>query len=750
MRRALSDAGRIALPGANVALRMAQGVHAGRFHFFAVGTSHVELLPAGPAWTRLVHMEHEASAGEILVSPDTAALLPGRCAGAAKGPGILLAREPTSIPKMPLIARPKMDAEMLTRCLSPSIRAHVQGGGGTPEHRPVTIAFLRFEGTDALVDERGAAAAADALHQLVRVVETAATEQQIAFLASDVDADGGKLILTAGAPRVIGDDEERMLLAMRAVLDRELPIRVRIGVHRGAVFAGDIGPFYRRTYTVMGDAVNLAARLMAEARPGQIYATADVLDRCDTLFETIELPPLRVKGKAKAVRAWSVGRAKGSRGRDASLQRLPLLGRDAELKIVREALASARAGSGRLIEIVGEPGVGKTRLLEALRDDAPDFRPVHGVCEAYTAAKPYSVCSELLRELMHFGRDDDDAVVLERLRAEVAARAPELEPWLPLIAIAFDVEAATTPEVELLAEKNRRAKLNEVVARFLEVLLPQHALIEIENGHHMDAASAELLAYLARGLGERPWVVGIARRPASAGFEAPTGSPVVKIELAPLGAKDALQMTQAQAEQHPLPPHVLETVAKRSGGNPQFLRDLLRAAMDSGGAGGLPDSAEAAAMARIDALDPEDRALVRRAAVFGLTFHPRMLSWLYESLGETAPGPGAWASVQELFDEEPDGYVRFRRPLLRDAAYEGLPYRLRRKLHSAVAVHLEEEMDDPQEAASILSLHHLEAGQYPLAWRYAAVAGKRAHSGLRVCRGGRSLLARDRSRPPAR
>ena len=145
------------------------------------------------------------------------------------------------------------------------------------------------------------------------VVEAATEEQGVAFLASDVDADGGKLILTGGAPKGTGNDEERMLLALRKIVAAELPSPIRIGVHRGAVFAGDIGPRYRRTYTVMGDAVNLAARVTAKAEPGQIYATADVLDRSNTLFETTKLEPFTVKGKAAPVQAWSVGRAQGSR-----------------------------------------------------------------------------------------------------------------------------------------------------------------------------------------------------------------------------------------------------------------------------------------------------------------------------------------------------------------------------------------------------------------------------------------------------
>ena len=185
-------------------------------------------------------------------------------------------------------------------------------------------------------------------------------------------------------------------------------------------------------------------------------------------------------------------------------------------------------------------------------------------------------------------------------------------------------------------------------------------------------------------------------------------------------------MVKVASEHHPLPMHILEVVAQRSGGNPQFLRDLLLSAIASGGIGGLPDSAEAAAMARIDALAPDDRALVRRAAVFGLTFHPRMLAWFADGDDSEMPIAATWARLQEFFEEEGDGYMRFRRSLLRDTAYEGLPYKLRRRLHSAVATQLEAEMDDPEEAAGILSLHYFVAGEYQPAWRYASVAAKRA------------------------
>jgi class 3 adenylate cyclase/tetratricopeptide (TPR) repeat protein len=724
MRRALRDVGRIDLPGARTTLRMSQGVHTGDFHFFMVGTTHHELVVAGPGWSRVVRMEHEAVASEILVSPETAALLPPRCLGGGNGPGVQLRREPPGRDDLPLVPRPNVAHEVLARCLSPAVRAHVTGGGGAPEHRPVTVAFIKLEGIDALIATRGPQAAADVLQRVVTVVESATEAQRVALLASDIDVDGGKLILTAGAPIATGEDEERMLLALRGIVDAGLPVDLRIGVNRGAIFAGDIGPFYRRTYTVMGDVVNLAARLMAKAPPGRIYATAEVLDRSNTLFAATALEPFAVKGKARPVAAWDVGKATGSRTRHGTLQALPLTGRDGEMSALREALAAARAGRGHVFELVGEAGVGKSRLAGALREEAADVQRLHAVCEAYTASTPYAVWQEVLRGIAGIARDEAEDAVAARVREIVAARAPALLPWLPLIAIAFGVEASSTPEVDMLAESNRRQKLHETVVAFLDALVPGVTLVELENAHHMDVASAELLAYIAQSIGARPWLVVTARRPADA--RKPPAPGITRLELAPLAAADTLRLAKHASERHPLPAHVIELVAQRSGGNPQFLRDLLRAAIESGGTASLPDSAEAAAMARIDALTPDDRAVLRRAAVFGLTFHPRMLEWL--GAGDATPSNDAavWQRLHEFFDDEGDGYLRFRRALMRDAAYQGLPFKLRREYHGAAARHMEDELAAPEDEADLLSLHYLVAGDSANAWRYASIAAGRA------------------------
>ena len=130
MRSVLADVGRIDLPDAKVTLRMAQGVHSGAFHFFAVGSSHVELLVTGPAWTRLVEMQHGAAADEIVVSPETASVLAENCLGAAKAPGRLLLREPSgTFEKIPLRARPAMAPDAIARLLPAAPRGEQRGHG---------------------------------------------------------------------------------------------------------------------------------------------------------------------------------------------------------------------------------------------------------------------------------------------------------------------------------------------------------------------------------------------------------------------------------------------------------------------------------------------------------------------------------------------------------------------------------------------------------------------------------------------
>jgi tetratricopeptide (TPR) repeat protein len=472
----------------------------------------------------------------------------------------------------------------------------------------------------------------------------------------------------------------------------------------------------------MGDAVNLAARLMAKAPPGEIYATAGVLDRSATRFALAELQPFTVKGKTHPIQAWSVGPPLGRRAREGVAVRFPLVGRERELGVLEEALAAARSGRGWLVDIAGEPGIGKTRLMEELRGRAPDLRRLHATCEPYAASTPYAVWRDLLRPLVGIGSEDPEDVAQERLRSYVERLDPELAAWLPLLGIPLGLSLAPTREVEELAEDFRGAKLHEVVLRFLSAALPAATLIEIDDAHLMDAASADLLQAMTGALERAPWLVVVTRRDGGSGFAPPDSPAVLRVWPSPLGRRETVALAEAVTDDAPLAPHVLELAGERSAGNPQFLRDLLREAAIDGGAS-LPESIEAAAMARIDRLQPGDRAIVRRAAVLGLSFASRFLEDVLA--GDVAPpDEQAWRRLDGLFAAEGEGHVRFRRAVMREAAYAGLPFRTRRRLHAVVGAHLEAEAgDSPEEMAPILSLHFLRAGDHARAWRYARMAG---------------------------
>ena len=278
MRKRLQTVGKLVTPGGRVNLRMSVGVHSGVFDFFLVGNSHRELIVTGPGSTRVVEMEGTATAGEIVLSPATIDHLPGGCVGAAKGEGWLLRSAPRGEAPSPTWVLPELEPATLEGSVPMAIRETLLAAINEPEHRQVCVAFLHFDGTDEILATQGPEVLADGLQQLVGETQAAVDEYGICFLASDVDADGGKLIMTAGAPKASLDGEERMLLALRRIVDVGSAIPFRIGVNRGPVFAGDVGPRYRRTYTVMGDAVNLAARVMAKAHPGQVLATGSILD----------------------------------------------------------------------------------------------------------------------------------------------------------------------------------------------------------------------------------------------------------------------------------------------------------------------------------------------------------------------------------------------------------------------------------------------------------------------------------------
>ena len=723
MRRALREVGPLPAHGLRVTLRMSVGVHAGEFDFFLVGESHRELVITGPGATRAVEMESVADPGEIVISPELAATLPRGLLGPAKGPGHLLRREPRGLDGNSSSPSPRVSPQTLAQAVPVGIRSHLLEGTGESEHRRVTVAFLHFDGTDELIERRGAAAAAVPLQELVARVQRAIDRRGVTFLGTDIDRDGGKIILAAGAPQATERDEERMLLALREIIEGEGALPIRIGCHRGRVFAGDIGPPYRRTYTVMGDAVNLAARLMAAARPGQIVVTPDVPAGSPTRFELAPLEPLTVKGKARPVHAHLLGPAQAVSAPSDETDELPFVGRETEMAELLDALAAARAGRGRVIEVVGDAGIGKSRLARELRNRAGPATVVAAMCELYEAGTAYFPFRSALRALLGLPEGGPDAAA--RLRSAVARLNPEALPWVPLIGIVVGVEAAPTTEVEELAEEFRRPQLERAIIDVLGAATEGALVLTIEDAHWMDEASVDLLRRIVAEAAERPWLVLVTRRDVEGGFAAPEAAHIRTLRPRPLGGDAATALVHAATEETPLAPHEVAALTDRAGGNPLFLRELVAMAR-AGALEEMPQTVEAAVTARIDQLAAEDRSILRRLAVVGETVAEDLLSAVLPD-DQAGPDLDTWVRLEGFITRTGPGLLRFDHALIRDAAYEGLPYRTRRELHARVAETIERaSFPDLDEHAEVLALHYASAGRHDAAWIHARMAAGRA------------------------
>lgn len=726
MRAAIRQAGRLTTTAGRVTLRMSTGVHSGVFDMALVGERHLELLVLGPDVTQTVAMEAAATAGEIVVSAATAAPLSRHDVGAQRGGGFLLKRAPAlDRPAAAAIDRPE---GLAAPFIPVAIRRHLQEGGDAPEHRSTTIGFIHVAGTDAVRGpERDAIVAG--LREVVDVTNEAADDHGVAVLGSDVASDGVKLILAAGAPMAVADHDERMLLTVRAVVDRVAELPVRAGVHRGHVLAGPVGPFYRRTYTVMGDAVNTAARAMALADVAAVVATPDVVARSSIAFESEPLAPVVVKGKRQPLVVHRVGRPIGSTQGAAS--NVPLVGREEELAALRAATDATASGSGVAVEVTAEGGVGKTRMMtELCQSTSVPTYVARG--DAYASTTPFHPWKQLLEGLLELPPERERRAAA--LEERVARLDATLLPWLPLVSAVVDVDVALTPEVARLDDRFRAARLHDTVARLLSQLFPRPSLLWFDDAHMMDEPSIELLRSISGRAEELGWLIVVTGRHAVL----PASMPARRIELGPLSPDDASRLAK-EAAAGELVASEIERLAARASGHPMFILELVRGAVAGAEDDDVSATVEESIAARIDRLLALDRQLLRQLAVLGA---PRV-----DHLDQLVDGvdidPGTWRRL-DGFVEIVDGVVAFQQQLLRDVAYDGLPFSLRRRIHARAGLLLEARAEDPADEADALSLHFHNAGDHERSWRYSRLAAERAwkrHAHLPAARLLRRALA---------
>ena len=723
MQDVMRRTGRLRTSAGQVRLRMSVGVHAGPVHLFLVGDVHRELLVVGPATSRTVRQESAARAGEVLLSPETAAFIDARFLGVARADGVPLRGAPDP-PHRAAGAVDVSDVDLVD-CVPIALRERLLSGAPEPEHRPVTVAFVEVSGTDGMLAADGPEALATALDDLVSAVQRAARQHEVSFHESDVGSNAVKILLVGGAPDTTGSDEDRVLLASRAAVDQDGPLSVRVGINRGRVFSGILGPPYRRTFSIKGDAVNLAARVMGRAAPGQVLATAAVLERARVQFASTPLAPFAVKGKSQLVEASIVGPVERLRDRrPRSREPTPLIGREAELATVDRLLAEARRGEGGLVDLVGEPGIGKSRLVAEAYGHAADFRILDVLCEAYEASTPYLTVRLLLLEALGV-EDADGEETAARLIAATEAAAPELVPWLPLIGVVLGLELPPTLETAELGDAVRRTRLERTVSALLVRLVAGPVLVIVEDAHWMDEASGGVLRQLAARIRTEGWVLCMTRREDDAGVD-PSGWPgTLTLRLGPLEAASIEAFIEGSDPGLHLARHELAAVTERAGGNPLFLRELLLHAGAADAGDEVPDSVEAVIAAQIDRLPPHRRALLRAVSVLGQTFSVELARAV---VGDELAGQADWDGLDGFLARSGSQDVRFTHALLRDVAYEGLPFRRRRDLHGRVGDALLQRAVRGDEHAELLSLHFFNAQRYEDAWRYSLLAAASAQA----------------------
>lgn len=724
LQRRIDEVGRVKVGGGSVTLRMSIGITSGTVEFFACGWRHRELLVAGPVATEAVRMESIADPGEVALSPALAEELEPACLGGPKGDATLLRAPPDASPEQAPELGPVRGHE-IAWCIPEAARAHVLLERSEPEHRLITAAFVELMETDELLARLGPRRLAEALDERVRAIQQVAARYEVPFNCSDVAANGARILLTAGAPSSTGHDEEQTLRLAVELIRQPGVVPMRIGVHSGRVFAGDFGPPYRRTYAVLGDAINTAARLLARAEAGQVLATEAVLDRSRTTFATAEIEPFEAKGKAEPIRGRVVGLVTGRRG--ATVDETPFVGREAELSTLAARLADLDTGASLVVEVSGADGVGKSRLLLEALGRTAGIRVLRATCEEYESSTPYHALREPFRALLELDPGFDAAAAERALRGLAAHACPELADRLPLLGLLLGLDLPPTEATSRLDERFVADALAEATRRLLDTALASTTVVlSFDDAQFMDEASAELLRLVAAKPGTCPLVVAVTHSRPRATWARPDEQSCVALSLLPLPEAHAVELVKRATDDAPLRPHEVEELARRSGGSPLLLLELLGIARSTGTTAGLPESIEAVLTAQIDRLAPFDRTVLRYAAVLGVGFDSSVLA---AALGdEVRLDRGAWRRLEAFLELDPAGPARFRSSLVRDVAYEGLPYRRRRQLHGSVAKAIEAAAPSLPEEAATLALHYSRAGRHEKTWLYARLAGDRARA----------------------
>ncbi len=711
-----------------------------------VGDPSIQLIDVlgGAVAERLAVAAQVVHSGEVLVDTETAQRLSGMLTTSERRQNpdgsqsfavvtdLRASVESTPWPEIPLDA---LKEEALRPWVLPALYERMRQGHGQflTELRPTVALFLRFGGIDYERDPE----AGGQLDAYIRWVQAVLARYEGVLLQVTLGEKGSYLYGTFGAPVVHEDDARRAVAAALELLSPPESLSfiqpVPIGISRGTMRTGPTGSTVRRTYGVLGDEVNVAARLMEAATPGEIIVSERVVKRVTGLFESIPLPPLKVKGKSEPLPVYRITNIVRLSNRLAQTHTGQLVGRAAQRSKMDVEVVKLIDGHNSIMIIEGEAGIGKSRLIADWLDSVPqgEIQTLTGSGDSIEQSTPYHAWRSVFSQLFQWDalpneREARHEHVLARLQLlGLKERAPLLNVVLPL-----DLpDNALTIE---MAGKVRADNTHEVLVTLLQQAASVQPLrIVIEDAHWLDSASWALALNAVRQV--KPLLFVLVTRPLSGNvpseYESLLEQPgVLQLSLESLSPEDTIRLVCQRLGVETLPGQVASLIIEKAEGHPFFSEELAYALRDSGvlriingqasiasninlSTLNLPDTVEGVVTSRIDLLTASEQLILKVASVIGTVFGYRLLEDIHPVLTDRPKLPEFLEHLQTLdvtplASPPPDLSYMFKHIITREVTYNLLLFAQRRQLHQAVAEWYEQTFANDLSLFYPLLAHH--------------------------------------------
>ena len=591
---------------------------------------------------------------------------------------------------------------------------------------------------------------------------------------------GDEIMAMFGAPISHENDAERALRASLEMMDALVEFNqkhltslgMHFGINTGIVVAGGLGSEGRQQYGVMGDTVNVAARLEDASETGQILVGPNTYRLTALQFEFESLPSIRVKGKSEPVPIFHLLRLKAEPGSPRGIEglRSPLIGRDAVLAQLQTAVRALRAGHGSTVALIGEAGLGKSRLVaEARQTLSSTLTWAEGRALSYTEGMSYWIVRDLLSALIGVRIDTPLSEVGTALHKIIEglfpepAQAAEIHPFLARL-LDVPLEEATVERIKYLTPEALQGRMFQAFREYVRAQSQTQPLILVwEDLHWADPSSLRLLETLLPLTKEIPLLLLLIFRSRSEGqawqfherMIGEHGANYQVINLFPLSRDESTQLVQSLLKIENLPEEIRQLILDKAEGNPFFLEELLRSLLDAGIVVlekdqtivtravtelEVPDTLQGVIAARIDRLPVESKRTLQTASVIGRMFQQRVLAYLVEQERASIHLDGALSELRrrELINlrqiEALSGakisadleYI-FKHAITQETAYNSLLMTRRKTLHKVAAEAIETLFPNYlDELAATLAYHLERAGIPERAIHYLTRAADRA------------------------